>query len=118
MSKKPNESQVRAARELLRWTQLQLAEAAEINIATVRRFEREDKKISDKTSDAIIAALQRAHVVFLNDVDHDGFKVRGVAIKPEAKPLPLPARRELTIPRAPGSRTGAKFRKPRDQTKP
>ena len=59
--------QIRAARALLRWKSAQLAEAADIGYATIKRIELMDGVPSGhvKTLAAIKAALEKAGVEFI-----------------------------------------------------
>jgi transcriptional regulator with XRE-family HTH domain len=60
--------QIRAARALLGWTQLQLAEAAERSLPTIKRLERDDGEgpyVSDDVRDAVQRALEKAGVEFI-----------------------------------------------------
>jgi transcriptional regulator with XRE-family HTH domain len=78
---KVDRAQVRAARALLNWTQPDLAEAAEIALATLKRFE-----IGHRTPiRAVKAAIVRALVDEGIEFHHDG-KQAGVTIS--VKKLP------------------------------
>ena len=72
--------QIRAARALLRWTAQELAEAAGIGVATIRRMEVIDG-VPDgqvKTLSAIQDALERAGIEFVGSPsDAPGVRLRG-----------------------------------------
>ncbi|QQM31981.1 transcriptional regulator [Martelella lutilitoris] len=61
--------QIRAARALLRWTANDLAQAAKIGVATVRRAEAQDGELSmtEANRSAVVAALEKAGVVFVEE---------------------------------------------------
>lgn len=61
--------QIRAARALLRWTANDLAQAAKIGVATVRRAEAQDGELSmtEANRAAVVAALEKAGVVFVEE---------------------------------------------------
>ena len=61
--------QIRAARALLGWEQRQLAEAAGVSVATVRRLERTVGPVSTyaATLDALRKVIEDAGVEFTND---------------------------------------------------
>ena len=59
--------QVRAARELLNWTQARLAEAAGINLSIIKNFESEQRLPTEENFLAIWRALQKAGIVFESD---------------------------------------------------
>lgn len=69
-------SQVRAARELLDWTQARLAKAAGINLSIIKNFESEQRLPTQENFLAIWRALQKAGVVFESDQKVVGVKVR------------------------------------------
>jgi hypothetical protein len=60
---------MRAARALLRWTALDLATAAKVGVATIRRVEVIDGEISATAANqaAIRRALERAGVEFIDE---------------------------------------------------
>lgn len=55
----------RAARMLLRLSQAELANLAEISVSTLRRFESGDGKASDYAARQILAALEREGILFV-----------------------------------------------------
>ncbi|GGE05299.1 Helix-turn-helix domain-containing protein [Gemmobacter megaterium] len=59
--------QVKAARALLRWSQLDLAEASGVSLPTIKRLEAVAGEIGgrEETANAIRAALEVAGVVFI-----------------------------------------------------
>ena len=69
MSEKISGAQMRAARALLRWTALDLATAAKVGVATIRRVEVIDGEISATAANqaAIRRALEHAGVVFIDE---------------------------------------------------
>jgi len=73
--------QIRAARALLRWSAKKLAEAAEVGVATVRRFELVDGIPSGNARilDAIKRALEDQGIEFVGSPD-DG---PGVRLRPK-----------------------------------
>ena len=84
---------LRAARELLRWSQRDLAESSKASLPTIRRFET-GKAISDEKKDALVECLSKAGVVFFGHATIEGVDVaRGVALRPSAKPKGLPDKR-------------------------
>ncbi len=59
-------SQSRAARGLLGWSQTKLAEAAELSLVTVKRFETgQGAKVSDAAVEAMQEAMASTGVVFI-----------------------------------------------------
>ena len=84
---------LRAARELLRWSQLDLMDKSQVGVATIRRFET-GKRISEDRKDKLVTCLTAAGVVFLGRCEVDGVELaRGVALRPNAKPKSLPSKR-------------------------
>ena len=73
--------QIRAARALLRWSAQQLADAAKVGVATVRRFELEDGTPSGniRTIEAIKRTLEDQGIEFVGTPD-DG---PGVRLRPK-----------------------------------
>ena len=59
--------QIKAARALLRWSQIDLAEKSGVSIATIKRLEAAKGDLAGRagTSDAIRAALESAGVEFI-----------------------------------------------------
>ena len=73
--------QIRAARALLRWSAQQLAEAADVGVTTLRRFELEDGIPSGniRTIEAIRCTLEDQGIEFIGTPD-DG---PGVRLRPK-----------------------------------
>jgi DNA-binding XRE family transcriptional regulator len=69
-------SQIRAARVLLGWTQDQLAEAAEVSLNAVARFEQEKGDARMGTLTKIVRALEQGGIEFLPPSDGKGPGVR------------------------------------------
>jgi len=65
--KKITSAQIRAARALVRWTAQDLASAAQIGVATVRRAEAADGELSmtEANKAAVVRALEAAGVIFV-----------------------------------------------------
>ena len=55
----------RAARKLLKITQAELANLAQISLSTLRRFESGDGKTSDYAARQILAALEHEGILFV-----------------------------------------------------
>jgi hypothetical protein len=70
-------AQIRAARALLRWTADQLAGAAKVGVATVRRAELVDGEpsMTEANKEAVRRALESAGVAFTNG-NEPGVKLR------------------------------------------
>ena len=70
--------QIKAARELLGWSQEAIAKASGVSIPTIKRLEAADGDLGGRpaTGEKIVAALEKAGVEFLDD---DG---QGVRLKP------------------------------------
>jgi transcriptional regulator with XRE-family HTH domain len=68
-------TQIKAARALLDWKQPDLANAAGVSIATIKRFEAGGTPIPVVKA-AIIAALEKAGVIFENDGKYVGVKLK------------------------------------------
>jgi transcriptional regulator with XRE-family HTH domain len=73
--------QCRAARALLDWTAQQLAERAQIGVATVRRYEA-GAQIADTSLSAIEDALAGAGVTFIGDGEVSRAGGEGVRFSP------------------------------------
>jgi predicted transcriptional regulator len=69
--------QIKAARELLAWSQEEIAKASGVSLPTIKRLEAADGDLGGRpeTSEKIIAALEKAGVEFLDDG-------QGVRLKP------------------------------------
>jgi transcriptional regulator with XRE-family HTH domain len=76
--------EIRAGRALLGWSQLELAEAASVGVATVRRLESADTQIRGSVESVwkIQQALEAAGVEFIPD---DGGRGAGVRLKKSSK---------------------------------
>ena len=59
--------QCRAARELLGWKQIDLAEASGIGIATIADFERESREPIKRTLKEIRRTFEEAKIKFINE---------------------------------------------------
>lgn len=68
-------TQIKAARALLDWKQLDLAKAAAVGLATIKRFEAGGQPIPVVKA-AIVAAFEKAGVIFENDGKHVGVKLK------------------------------------------
>ena len=60
-------AQVRAARGLLNWTQLQLADACDLTKATIANIENNKHHLTSKTASKILKAFSRARVEFIGN---------------------------------------------------
>ena len=69
MTKKISSAQMRAARALLRWSALDLAEASKVGVATIRRVEVVDGEIPVTLANeaALRQALEAAGVEFIDE---------------------------------------------------
>jgi transcriptional regulator with XRE-family HTH domain len=69
--------QLRAARALLGWEQIELAKRSRVAIGTIRRMESFTGEIGSRTStlSQVQATLERAGIQFLND-ESPGVRVR------------------------------------------
>jgi predicted transcriptional regulator len=72
--------QIKAARELLAWSQEEIAKASGVSIPTIKRLEAAGGDLGGRpvTSEKIVAALEKAGVEFLDDG-------QGVRLKPPRK---------------------------------
>jgi len=78
---KVDRAQIRAARALLYWTQPDLASAAQVALATLKRFEIGHQTPIRVVKSAIVRALEDAGIEFLDD----GKKI-GVCVSPKKLP--------------------------------
>lgn len=83
-----DETLVKAARQLLRWSQELLSKESGVGLATVRRFE-SGTRIREALLEKLFATLRTHGAWFLRDVSVDGVKL-GVAVglRPGAKRMP------------------------------
>jgi len=77
-------AQIRAARALLGWNQGDLAKAANVSVATIRRIEAKEGPMMGYVSTlmSIQTAFERAGICFLDDDAEGGIGVR--LIRPKA----------------------------------
>ena len=70
--------QIRAARELIRWRQSNLAEQSGVSLETIKRLEaiRGEVSANTRTVDAIVRAFKYAGVKFLEKSNDAGVGVR------------------------------------------
>ncbi|MBR2120462.1 MAG: helix-turn-helix domain-containing protein [Pseudomonadota bacterium] len=70
--------QVKAARALLNWSQQDLADEANVSIATVKRLESDDGDLKgrEETARKLRAALQAAGIEFLEGSAGTGVRLR------------------------------------------
>jgi transcriptional regulator with XRE-family HTH domain len=70
--------QLRAARALLGWEQIELAKRSRVAIGTIRRMESFEGEIGSRTStlSQVQAAIEKAGIEFLNH-DRPGVRLRG-----------------------------------------
>jgi transcriptional regulator with XRE-family HTH domain len=75
-----NIKQIKAARELLGWSQEKLGEMSGVSISTIKRLEAEGGDLGGRpaTGEKIVAALEKAGVEFIAE-DNGG---AGVRLKP------------------------------------
>lgn len=61
--------QIKAARALLGWTQIDMAKKSGVSIPTIERLEGADGPIGGRqeTADKLVSALERSGIVFLNN---------------------------------------------------
>jgi transcriptional regulator with XRE-family HTH domain len=71
-------AQLRAARALLGWRQDEIAQAAKISVATIRRIESQEGPLTGYVSTLvkIQAAFELAGIQFIDDDELGGFGVR------------------------------------------
>jgi transcriptional regulator with XRE-family HTH domain len=71
-------AQIRAARALLGWRQDDIARAAKISVATIRRIESQEELSTGNVSTLlkIQAAFEQAGVQFIDEDETGGFGVR------------------------------------------
>jgi transcriptional regulator with XRE-family HTH domain len=71
-------AQIRAARALLGWRQEDIAEAAKISVATIRRIESQEELMTGNVSTLlkIQAALEQAGIQFIDEDETGGFGLR------------------------------------------
>jgi nucleoside-triphosphatase THEP1 len=81
----PVESQIRAARALIRWSARDLAGKAAVGLATIRRAEIAENETSMTTANdlAVRRALEAAGVIFIDEIGGAGPGVR--LRKPQGK---------------------------------
>jgi len=77
-------AQIRAARALLGWSQGDLAKAARVSIATIRRIEAKEGPMMGYVSTlmSIQSAFEKAGILFLDSEPGGGIGVRLAAPKP------------------------------------
>jgi transcriptional regulator with XRE-family HTH domain len=71
-------AQLRAARALLGWRQEDLAQAAKVGVATIRRIESQEGPLTSYVSTLlkIQAAFEQAGIQFIDDDEMGGFGLR------------------------------------------
>ena len=71
-------AQLRAARALLGWRQEELAQAAKVGVATIRRIESQQGPLAGYVSTLlkIQAAFEQAGIQFIDDDEMGGFGLR------------------------------------------
>ena len=74
-------AQIRAARALLNWNQPELASAAHIALATLKRFEIGSRTPIHAIRSAIIRALENEGIEFFHDGTRAGVSLRTSKIK-------------------------------------
>jgi transcriptional regulator with XRE-family HTH domain len=101
MSEKIPGNLIRAARELLGWSQRDLADKANCGLVTVQRIEKGGALHVEGTRDKIIDAIQKAGIRFIPQTESEGAGMRWASPsdqppEPAAKP-----RSEKKFPRKP-----------------
>lgn len=87
--------QLRAARALLEWNAQQLAEEAEVGVATIRRLESKDgnvKRLTIESYEKILRAFRDAKIEFINEetqIQGKRYRRWGVSITEEISPKPV-----------------------------
>ena len=71
-------AQIRAARALLGWRQEEIAQAAKISVATIRRIESQEELSTGNVSTLlkIQAAFEQAGIQFIDEDETGGFGLR------------------------------------------
>jgi transcriptional regulator with XRE-family HTH domain len=71
-------AQIRAARALLGWRQEDIADAAKISVATIRRIESQEELLTGNVSTLlkIRAAFEQAGIQFIDEDETGGFGLR------------------------------------------
>jgi transcriptional regulator with XRE-family HTH domain len=71
-------AQIRAARALLGWRQEDIADAAKISVATIRRIESQEELLTGNLSTLlkIQAAFEQAGIQFIDEDETGGFGLR------------------------------------------
>ena len=86
-------AQIRAARALLRWSALDLAEKSKVGVATIRRIELTDGIPSSnaRTLDSLLKTLEMAGIEFIGTPeDAPGVRLRLKLIADQGNSKPLP----------------------------
>ena len=110
-----DETQIRAARELLRWDQRRLADVSGLSLMTVKRHET-GVPVAAETADQIVAAQEKAGVLFISETTINGIAIAAaVALRAWAQPDPRPDTREYSYKKPKGRPKGSK-NKPKDHS--
>ena len=113
MKTKITDTQIRAARELLRWDHDGLPERAEVSLVSVKRIET-GIAVSAPMVDRIVAALEAAGVVFLDATTAGGKAIAcGVALTASGAPEPRPEPRSYAYAKPAVRPKGVKEARPR-----
>lgn len=76
MADLPSKEQIRGARGLLGWSMLDLAKAAALSVATIRRLETQPPGRTETATGAIKRAFEGAGIQFLDDGEGMGVRLR------------------------------------------
>ena len=95
--------QLRAARALIGWRQEDIAQAAKISVATIRRIESQEGPLAGYVSTLvkIQAAFEQAGIQFIDDDELGGFGVRMAKKKKESDDVKLLVTTKITAPDIP-----------------
>jgi transcriptional regulator with XRE-family HTH domain len=93
MSQKVPGNLLRAARELLGWSQRELAERADCGLVTVQRIEKGGTFHVEGTREKIVEVIQNAGVRFLPQTTTEGAGIRWAT--PDDQPSETPAKRRV-----------------------
>ena len=108
MSSQINETQIRAARELLRWDQKRLADLSNLSLMTVKRHEMA-MPVAAETAARIVATLEKAGVLFINEATVNGIAIAAaVALRAWAQPDERPDTRAYVYKQKAGRPKGSK----------